>query len=407
MSQQQSSQSSELESQLEYIRHSRDVIHAHSPAVQKIFDLALSYIYDAEDAARAGQPAVWSFGLWETPLLYGSGIIPVSFSELGRLGSLETLNTAEDVYQLPVETCSMIKSTIGEWHLRREGPIKRILGFSSVCEPYNLAWEVMQDRGFQVHCIDVIYKGPTCPPERYEDMVSFFVEELRGSVRWLTGREPDNERISAEIKKRNELMRKGRRIVELRHQRPLYIQSLPMTYFLAGLGHYFGKPDQYAQVVDQLLYELENAPQAPCETGSVIPLVWAGGRGQEFGVYQAVDDAGGSILGWVFPSLYPIDYREDLDPVEAIARYYLEGQAAGAGVHRRKVIEQQVGLTKAKGILLYGYLGCSFAGVDREMFREYFHKRGTPAISLEGSFQVGPPTGQLLTRVKAFVEMLS
>jgi len=399
--------SAELDSQLGYIKYSRDVIHAHSPAVQKIFDLALSYIFDAEDEARSGKPAAWSFGLWETPLLYGSGIIPVSFSELGRLGSLDTLNTAEDVYQLPVETCSMIKSTIGEWHLRREGPIKRILGFSSVCEPYNLAWEVMKDRGFQVHCIDVIYKGPTCPPERYEDMVAFFVEELNGTVRWLTGKEPDKERIAAEIKRRNALMRKGRRIVELRHKRPLYIQSLPMTYFLAGLGHYFGKPDEYAAVVDELLYELENAPLLPGEEAKVIPLIWAGGRGQEFGVYKAVDDAGGAILGWVFPSLYPIDYREDLDPVEAIARYYLEGQAAGAGVHRRKVIEQQVAATDAKGILLYGYLGCSFAGVDREMFREYFHKRGTPAISLEGSFQVGPPTGQLLTRVKAFVEMLS
>jgi hypothetical protein len=31
---------------------------------------------------------------------------------------------------------------------------------------------------------------------------------------------------------------------------------------------------------------------------------------------------------------------------------------------------------------------------------------GTPGIFLEGSFQVGPASGQILTRVRAFIEML-
>jgi benzoyl-CoA reductase/2-hydroxyglutaryl-CoA dehydratase subunit BcrC/BadD/HgdB len=52
-------------------------------------------------------------------------------------------------------------------------------------------------------------------------------------------------------------------------------------------------------------------------------------------------------------------------------------------------------------------IGCSFSGVYLEMIRDYFHKKGVPGISLDGSFQVGPPSGQLLTRVRAFVEMLN
>lgn len=36
-----------------------------------------------------------------------------------------------------------------------------------------------------------------------------------------------------------------------------------------------------------------------------------------------------------------------------------------------------------------------------------FQKRGYPSLALEGSFQVGPPTGQLQTRIHAFIEMLS
>jgi len=397
---------SELDSQLDYIRYSSNVIHAHSPGVAKLFDLAVSYIFDAESDASDGKKAAWTFGLWESPLFYACDTIPVSFSELGRLGSIQTLSVAEDVYQMPVETCSMIKATIGEWHLRLDGPIRRILGFSSVCEPYNISWELMKKAGFEVHNIDIIYRAPSCEAERYEETVRFFVEELRATARWLSGRDIDNDRLRAELARRNELMGKVRRIIELRVRYPLHVQSLPMTFLIAGLGHYMGKPQEYEAAVDQILRELEQTPH-DVPDARVVPLVWSGGRGQEFGVYKAVDDAGGAILGWVLPSLYAIDYNLEIDPVEAMARYYLEGQAAGAAVYQRRAIEQQIARVGAKGLLMYGYLGCSFAGVDREMFREYFHKQGVPALSIEGSFQVGPPTGQLLTRVKAFLEMLS
>lgn len=397
---------SELDSQLDYIRYSSNVIHAHSPGVGKLFELAISYIFDAEAAASDGKKTAWTFGLWESPLFYACDTIPVSFSELGRLGSIQTLSVAEDVYQLPVETCSMIKATIGEWHLRLDGPIRRILGFSSVCEPYNISWELMKKAGFQVHNIDIIYRAPSCGPERYEEIVQFFTEELRATARWLSGRDVDPERLRAELARRNELMGKVRRIIELRVRHPLHVRSLPMTFLIAGLGHYMGKPEEYEAAVNLILQELEQTPH-DVPDARVVPLVWSGGRGQEFGVYKAVDDAGGAILGWVLPSLYAIDYNLEIDPVEAMARYYLEGQAAGAAVYQRRAIEQQIAHVSAKGLLMYGYLGCSFAGVDREMFREYFHKRGVPALSIEGSFQVGPPTGQLLTRVKAFLEMLS
>ena len=79
----------------------------------------------------------------------------------------------------------------------------------------------------------------------------------------------------------------------------------------------------------------------------------------------------------------------------------------GSPVHRLKPIEELIEEYGAKGILFYSYVGCSFAGVHQEIQRDHFHKLGIPSISLEGSFQVGPPSGQLLTRVRAFVEMLS
>jgi benzoyl-CoA reductase/2-hydroxyglutaryl-CoA dehydratase subunit BcrC/BadD/HgdB len=93
--------------------------------------------------------------------------------------------------------------------------------------------------------------------------------------------------------------------------------------------------------------------------------------------------------------------------VEALVRYLYDNQAGGAAVHSREIIENEISKVKARGLVLYGYIGCSFASVDREMWRNYFHQKGIPSINLEGSYQTGAPTGQLMTRVKAFIEMLS
>ena len=136
----------------------------------------------------------------------------------------------------------------------------------------------------------------------------------------------------------------------------------------------------------------------------MISLVWAGGTGQEFGVYEAIDQAGGALLGLRGVPRKP--YRDDIPPVNALAHWMYDNHRGGAGVYWRQVLDEEVAKVNARGIVLYGVIGCSFQRVDKEMWRSYFHKKGIPS-NLEGSFQTGAPTGQLMTRDKAFIEMLS
>ncbi|NPV92797.1 MAG: 2-hydroxyacyl-CoA dehydratase [Firmicutes bacterium] len=396
----------EIKSQLDYIKYSRNIMHSYSRGVQKLFDLAVSYIYDAEKAFHQGKSVIWTWGLWEAPLIYACDTIPVAFTELGRLGSQEAVTISEDYFQVPRESCSMVKATLGEWYLRRGNGINRMLGFSASCEPYNVALELMKNEGYDVHHIDTVYLPPDYDQARYEHILQYFISEIHAAARWLTGRELDEEKLTFEIKRRNTFIKKVRRIMDLRLQNPFYIKSLPTMFLLMGSGHYFGKPEEYSEVLDLLITELEDARTWE-QPYRVIPLLWTGGRGQEFGVYKAIDDSGGAILGWVIPTPFARDFQEDLPAAESLARYLLDGQLAGASVYKRHIIEDQIKKSNAKGIILYGYVGCSFSGVEREMEREYFHQKGIPSISLEGTFQVGPPSGQLLTRVKAFVEMLS
>jgi len=390
---------------LEYIKQ----VHDYSPAIGKLIDLAWSYIPDAEQAFKDGRKnAIWGAGAWEAPLIYSCDTIPVAYREMGRLSDKDTMNIAEDFYQFPVETCSMVKCVVGQWHLRKnQNTIKRILGGSTACEPYNLAWEVMKKQGYDVYNIDIIYRSHKAQGERLEQLISFFVNEIHGVAEWLTGnREINDEKLRNELRRKNRLISKVKQILELRVQRPFYLKTLPTILLLnVGLNAYFGKPDEYEAMVDLLIEELENEPVKQEDIDRVIPLVWAGGTGQEFGVYEAIDQAGGALLGLRNVPLK--QYREDVPPVEALARWMYDNQRAGSGVFTRDILEQEINKVHARGLVLYGVIGCSFQSIDKEMWREYFHQKGIPSINLEGSFQTGAPTGQLITRVKAFIEMLA
>jgi benzoyl-CoA reductase/2-hydroxyglutaryl-CoA dehydratase subunit BcrC/BadD/HgdB len=398
----------DINTQKEYIDYSKKV-HSYSPAINQLLDLANNYVPGAEKAFKEGRPAVWcNANNYQPVLLYSLGVTPVSYGEMGRYSAKEDMLIAEDVYQFPVETCSMVKCTVAQWHKRlNSGTINRILGNCSSCEPFNLSWEVMRKHGYDVFTNEVIYRGPTVTGERLDQLVKFTMEQMLDVAEWLTGRrEVDPEKLKIEIARKNRLLGKLRKILDLRLTHPFYMKSLAIILTLnVGLNNYFGQPTKYEAAIDELIAELEKAPVNEKDLKTVIPLVWAGGTGQEFGVYEAIDLAGGALLG--LRSVPFRFYREDLPPLEAIARWVYDNSNAGAGVYAREVLNFEVEKLKAKGVILYGYIGCSFASVDREMWRRFFHEKGLPCINLEGSFQTGSPTGQVLTRVKAFVEMLA
>ncbi|MFA5263118.1 MAG: 2-hydroxyacyl-CoA dehydratase family protein [Opitutaceae bacterium] len=396
-----------LESQLAYVRQTRQD-HGYSPAVNQLFDLVLGYIEDAEAAYRSGKKAAWmSGGVW-SPLFYACDTIPISINEVGRLGSNDAMMVAEDYFQLPKESCSMVGSVLGEFYLRLGRTVKRLAVYNSSCEPLNLAWELIKDEGFDLFRIETVNRPNAHDvPERVAQMHSFLQSELEELALWLQGKPVDEAKLSAEFKRYNRILGKVRQILMARLGNPFYIRSLATMYLLIGTGHYFGKPEEYESVLDDLLTEMASAPVIPSPTGKVVRLAWVGGRGQEFGVYKAIDDAGGTITQWHTPDDWTRNYREDLPPLEAYAQYVITERTGGSPIRRLQRIEETMPKFGAKGLLFYGYVGCSFSGIHKEIQRDYFQKRGVPSIALEGTFQVGPPSGQLLTRIRAFVEMFS
>lgn len=397
---------SEPQNQLEYIEHSR-VQHSYSKAVDKLFDLALTYIDYAKEENKKGHQAVWTQGVFEPPIFYACDTIPVSAIDLGRLSSRNSNEVAIKEFDLPKETCSMISVLLGEWFLRKDNSIKKVAAFNNTCEPFNMAYGLIKERGFETYRVEGVVLPKTNYDGRKDELKAFLAKELNDFAIWLTGKPVDEEKMSAEIRRMNRILDKVREIMKLRVKNPLYIKSLPTMFMLMGLGHYYGRPEEYEAVLDELINELNTAEFVKPKGDKIIPLTWCGARGLEFGLFKAIDDCDGALLSWYTPNPYDKVWREDIPPLESMAEFVLEYFLAGSPVYQIKGIEKLLNSVGSKGIIFYHYVGCAFGGIHVEIFRDYFKKKGIPNIELDGCFQVGAPSGQLLTRVRAFIEMFS
>jgi benzoyl-CoA reductase/2-hydroxyglutaryl-CoA dehydratase subunit BcrC/BadD/HgdB len=389
-----------------YIEYSRNEVHVHSKAVQKFFDLLTSYIPDVEKLAET-EPVIWLQGGWPCHLCYISGYTPAVAGELGRYATPDILEISETYFQMPAEVCSMVRSTIGGLYIRKDGPIKRILVSAGGCEPFNMSYESLRREGYDVHYIDAIYRSKGLGGQRFEDLVQYYVLEMKKTNKWLTGNEEiDLEALKAQLARTNSIFAKYRRILELRRTHPYHIRSLPFRLLAQSLEHCLGKPDKFIAVLDELIYELEHAPIIERDIKRAIPLIWAGSGLQEFGVFEVVDETDGVLVSFSQVE-YEKDYDISLDPLEAIARHQLGGIAGGASIYRVSGTERELKKYNARGLIIYGYVGCSFRSVENEIMRNYFHDKGVPMLILEGTYQIGPPTGQTITRIKAFMDMLT
>ena len=383
-----------------------------SPGIRALDALAKSYSFETvERLAAGGKSAIWGGMSWEAPLIYACDTIPVGIGELWRDGSREAEAVAESDFQIPAEFCSMIKAMIGRLHLRsKDEHIRRILYFGATCEPISNVLELAKADGYELHCIENVTAFR--PEDKRPELVTFLADELQKVAIWLTGKPVDEEKLKNEIKRKNLISGKVRKILDLRLKSPFHLTSVPTLQLLNGSTHCFGNPDEFVRVLDLLIAELEVAAGTP-ETRPFIPLVLAGGAAGGVGILNVIEESQAAILGWV--AVGTGSYREDVPPLESIAHYVLDAQSRGelgegagtSATYRRFRVEKLVKKTGARGVIASAITGCPYGSVVQQVERDYFKQQGIPYIALEASVHKERPTEEQVMRVKTFVEMLS
>jgi benzoyl-CoA reductase/2-hydroxyglutaryl-CoA dehydratase subunit BcrC/BadD/HgdB len=379
--------------------------------LQELEELAQSYSFEKiRRLGSEGKPAIWGGMSWEAPLIHSCGVLPVRISELWRKNSHESEAVGENLFQIPSEFCSMVKALIGSLHTHRDQSIKRILYFGGTCEPIANVMELAKSDGYDLHCIENV--SAFKPEDRNPALIAFLAEELQKTAIWLTGAPVDEERLKEEIRKKNLIAGKVRKILELRLKNPFLLPSLPTMQLMGGATHYFGDSDKFIHVLNSLIREMESASEA---TGSqhYIPLVFAGGDVMSANVIRIVEESNSVILGWV--AFGSGSYREDLPPLESMAHYLLDVQGRGelgegAGTSstlRRFRIEHLVQSTGARGVITSAITGCPFGSIVQQTERSYFKQKGIPYLALESNVHRDPLAEEQVMRIKTFIEMLS
>lgn len=395
-----------LKTQMDHILYSKNVVHKYSPAIGKIFDMYVDYIPLMVREYKAGKNIIWNLGLLSDPTIcYGNGAVPAAYTELGRLGAAEEIAVAQDHFQIPVETCSMVKANLGEFFLYSDRFPKKITYSSKDCEPYNMIFEILKDYGYDIHLFDIGFHPGLKNKERTNELLKHYREEVLRKIEWISGTEPDLELMHQEQVRYNRIQQKLKRIIAQRFKHPTYLGSLAYMIMMIGNGHYFGRPEEYEATIDELLKEFENLNEGEYHDEKVV-LGWYGARGQEFNVFETVDEAGGAILAFSLPNDPTTEYDLDLDPIDATVKFDLCGKGSLSPNERSALILKNLHDAGAKGILLYGFLGCSVTSIQFEMTRKYLQEHKIPSLNLIGSFDVGAVTGQVTTRIQAFIEML-
>lgn len=382
----------------------------NSKGLAALTALAQSYSYAAIQAeAAAGKSVIWGGFSWESPLVYACDVIPVGFDQLWYDHSRQSEAVAESHFQIPGEFCSMIKVMIGRLNTDRDNHIKRILHFGAGCEPIASVFELAKRDGYDVQTIESV--SSFRPEEKRPAGIALLVSELQRVALWLTGKPVDEDRVAEEIRRKNRLLRKVHRLLDLRARHPLYIPGIQTQLIFMGSLHGYGNLDQFNTVLDTLIAELEELEAVPLDT-SYIPLVVAGGVGNRR-LFEAIEESNGAIVSWVV--LGSELYNEELPPLESLAHFVLDaqgrgdlGELVGASVaYRRNRVEEEVRKTGARGVISSSIIGCPYASLMQQLERDHFSALGVPILTLETDVHREPPTEEQITRIKAFMEMLS
>lgn len=383
-----------------------------SRGLQALADLAQRYSFaEIVRAADAGRSVIWGGWSWESPLVFASDTIPVSYDQLWAEDSRRSEAIAEDHFQIPSEFCSMIKAMVGRLHTDRHHRIKRVVHFGSGCEPIHSVLELAKADGYDVFTMETVTAFRA--DEKREAGIALLISELQRLSYWLSGKPVDEDRLAFEIRRKNRVLRKVARVLELRARHPLVVGGYHTKLIFMGAMHGYGDLEAFADVLDLLIGELEEIGEPDAAAlADHIPLVLAGSVGN-VRLFQAIEESNGAIVGWVY---HGADlYREDLPPLESLAHYVLDaqargdlGEAIGTSVnYRRVLVEEEVRKTGARGIISSSITGCPYASLMQQLERDHFKSIGIPLIALETDVHREPPTEEQIMRVKAFVEMLS
>jgi benzoyl-CoA reductase/2-hydroxyglutaryl-CoA dehydratase subunit BcrC/BadD/HgdB len=250
--------------------------------------------------------------------------------------------------------------------------------------------------------------GGFSAPTRQVEFVKSQLERVKASLEELAGERLDDEKLSAGIKKANQVRRS---LNELRHlaftAELCPIPALEMLIAEMLAIHFCSDRHETIAVLDELLAEVKARVSAGKGVldNDAAKIFWVNPVA-DLQVMNLLEDCGGRICGTEYLFTHALDeIPEDSDPLEALARTALADPMVGSSSDRAQRICADIHRFGAEAVLVSRIPGASHCALEGQIIGEIVRGRyDIPVLEIE----VPPVTDSMrptvCTRLEALVE---
>jgi benzoyl-CoA reductase/2-hydroxyglutaryl-CoA dehydratase subunit BcrC/BadD/HgdB len=313
----------------------------------------------------------------------------------------------------PRDICPLVKSTLGLAFSKTcpYAPIKSLAVGETTCDAKKKTWEILAGR-VNFHVMEVPQKK-----EKIDfDLWRQAVDEFRQKLEALSGTKVTSERLAETIRIMNAKRRVLQELAELRKAEPPPISGLDgLVVMQAALND---EPVRFTRAVERLNQELREqsekgvsavAPDARRIMMAGCPAVMGNWK-----VHSLIEQSGGAVV-WdesctgsrYFEHLIDETARDLEGQITAIAERYFKISCACFTPNQERIdaIVQRANEFKVKGVVQYVLQTCHGYNIEALRVETALKEAGIPALKIVTDYSE-EDTGQLRTRIEAFIEQL-
>jgi len=365
-------------------------------------DLIRSHTNPHVDAWKAeGKPVVGYFCHYvPAELMLAAGALPLRFRAAGSEDS-----SLGDAY-LSGRLCTYVRHVVSMALDEKFGFLDGVI-CSNACDHIRRAADVFSKK------TPIPFKGfLSIPRAPRESLYAYYRDELRTLYAGMTasfGTQGSDDALREAIRTLNGTRLRLARINRMRmEERPKLTGAEALAIHIASM---VVPPAVFADLADRLIDELEKRPGLEPPRAR---LVLVGAELDEPSFIRAIESQGALVVAdrlcfGARSVLEPID-EETGDPLDAIGRaYFFRPSCArmiGDFQNRWISINHAVDEARADGVVFERLVFCDPWGADLHNINERVKRTGAfPFLSLSREYGI-VPTGQIKTRVQAFVEKI-
>jgi benzoyl-CoA reductase/2-hydroxyglutaryl-CoA dehydratase subunit BcrC/BadD/HgdB len=359
-------------------------------------------------ARKAGRKVVGTFCVYvPEEIVLAVDAIPIALCG----GSQFTVPHAEKTF--PRDICPLVKSTLGMAFAKicPYGPILDMMVGETTCDVKKKTWEILADSTF--HVMEVPQKKEAIDVELWRKAV----REFKDKAEEITGRKVEPEKLAASIRVMNAKRRALQRLTELRRADPPPISGLDALAVMQGALN--DEPVRFTEHVNALNAELEKRAAAgvsPFPKGTKRVMV--SGTPAVMGnwkLHGLVESSGAAIVAdesctgsRYFENLVD-ETASDLDgQLTALADRYLKVNCSCFTPNNERLddVKRLAKDFRVDGVVQYVLQYCHTYNVEAMRVDGALKEVGKPSLKVVTDYSE-EDTGQLRTRIEAFVEQLT